>query len=82
MWLVVGKAVSNGNDIIIEFISPNYDLKLLKGVVAFLHSNIQMHCLLKKKNAEEIDGCQICDSKTWVHGKCHASLISKVTQHR
>ncbi len=43
-----------GKEIVSEFISPTYDLHLLSDVAKFLHSTIQMHCVLQKLQ-EELD---------------------------
>jgi hypothetical protein len=45
---------SKGKEIVSEFISPTYDLKLLSDVAKFLHSTIQMHCLLQEELDDKI----------------------------
>jgi hypothetical protein len=55
-WL---KLYSKGKEIVSEFVSPTYDVNFLSNVAKFLHSTIQMHCLLQKLQEE-------LDDKIWV----------------
>ncbi|CAM6092080.1 unnamed protein product [Calypogeia fissa] len=48
-WL---KLYPTGKKIVFQFISGRYDLNMLSEVARFLHSIIQMHCLLQKLQEE------------------------------
>ncbi|CAM6086008.1 unnamed protein product [Calypogeia fissa] len=48
-WL---KLYPTGEKIVCQFISGHYDLNMLSDVARFLHSIIQMHCLLQKLQEE------------------------------